>query len=129
MRACAVCTFDQRTTPSSRSTFQVVARGRERLGSLDCLRVVVMDPRAPTGGWVLRAGCRSSLPTLTGGFAALRRVGLPALRPAILFLNPGVDLFAMHLHFGRGFDAELHLARANLEHGDLHRIPDPNVLS
>jgi hypothetical protein len=48
---------------------------------------------------------------------------------AILFLDAGIDLFPMNLDLGRGFDPELHLTRSNFEHGDLHRIADPNVLS
>jgi hypothetical protein len=35
----------------------------------------------------------------------------------------------VHLHFGRSFDSELHLSRANLEDRDLHRISNSNVLS
>jgi hypothetical protein len=50
------------------------------------------------------------------------------LRASILFLDAGIDLFAMDLDFRWGVDAELDLSGSHLEHGDLDRITDPNVL-
>lgn len=47
----------------------------------------------------------------------------------MLFLNPSVDFLPVHLHLGRRFDPELDLPGANFEDGDLHRVPDANVLS
>jgi hypothetical protein len=51
-----------------------------------------------------------------------------ALRPTILFLDTRIDLFAMDLDFGWGFDPELHLTGSHFEHGDLDGITDSNVL-
>jgi hypothetical protein len=48
---------------------------------------------------------------------------------AVFFLDAGIDLFPMDLDLGWGFDPELHLTGSNFEHGDLHRVADPNVLS
>src|SRR5262245_52677137 len=50
-----------------------------------------------------------------------------ALRTTVLFLDTRIDFFPVHLHFGRSFDPELHLSRADLENRDLDRISDPNV--
>src|SRR5258706_5700474 len=58
-----------------------------------------------------------------------RRIGLRALGATILLLDPGVDLLAVHLDFRWRLDAQLDLSGANLEHGNLHRITDPDVLS
>jgi len=65
------------------------------------------------------------------GLGITRRSGrfTLALRAPIFFLDAGIDLFAMHLYFGRSLDAELDLARPHLKHGDLHRITDPNVFA
>src|SRR4029077_554831 len=60
---------------------------------------------------------------LGAGFA------LPAWRARVLFLDAAIDLFPMDLDLGGRLDAELHLTRAHLEHGDLHRITDPDVLA
>src|SRR5262249_43526923 len=58
-----------------------------------------------------------------------RRRTLLRRRLAVLLLDARVDLLAVHLHLGRRLDAELHLSRAHLEDGDLHGVPDSDVLS
>src|SRR5882672_5125380 len=89
----------------------------------------VMAPRPPSGS----AGRAGSLPRpIVLTFLAFRRSArrrLPALRPAILFLDAGVDLFPVNLDLGRSLDAQLHLPGSDLENRDLDRVPDPNVLA
>src|SRR5262245_24038609 len=112
------------------------------------LSLRLRDPR-----WLLRViaprrprppAARSDPPSCQAGLASPLRSGafslpfrafrracrrLPALRPAILFLDPGVDLFPMHLDFRWCLDAELDLSGRALENFNLHRVPDPYVLS
>jgi hypothetical protein len=59
--------------------------------------------------------------------AGRRDFGLALLRAPVLFLDSGIDLFAMDLDLGGRFDPDLHLTRTDLEHRDLDRVPDPDV--
>jgi len=65
------------------------------------------------------------------GFWITRRTGrlTLALRAAIFFLDSGIDLFTVHFHLGWRLDTKLDLAGTHLEHGDLDRITDSNVLA
>src|SRR5690348_15057344 len=129
MRRRASRTRARRTTPGGSS---VQARGpAERRMDLR-ERVALMTPRGsacgvradgPHGGRTGR-GC-----LLLAGLLAARGRTLSGGSSTILLLDAGVDLLAVHLHLGRRLDAELHLPRAHFEHGDLHRITDPDVLS
>src|SRR5258706_16305826 len=136
MRARAVLTFDQRTLskrprwPASRRSrgdaspgcgWAMATAGRRR------------DDGAAVGGGVER-GRRESMAAsvLLFGFATRRGFrsafgDLPC--SAIFFLDAGIDLFPMDLDLGWRFDPELHLTGSNFEHGDLHRVADPDVLS
>src|SRR5262245_66682463 len=69
------------------------------------------------------------LSSSAGRGASGARFRFAVLRPAILLLDPGIDLLAMHLDLWWSLDSQLHLAGADLEHGDLDRITDPDVLA
>src|SRR5258706_16091508 len=51
------------------------------------------------------------------------------LRATVLLLDPGIDLLTVHLDLRWSLDAQLDLAGSHLEHRDLDRIPDPDVLA
>src|SRR5689334_12165014 len=135
MRARAVLTRDQRTVNGrcAPSWFSRRSRGD---ASVACGRTrlrwgVALGGRdGPGPGCGRRVSMVASV--LLFGVAAGRRVAsafgeLPGA--SVLFLDTGIDLFPMDLDLGRGFDPELHLTGSHLEDGDLHRIPDPDVLS
>jgi len=52
-----------------------------------------------------------------------------ALGSACFLLDPRVDFFTVNLDLRWRLDPELHLAGADLEHGDLDRVTDPDVLA
>src|SRR5262245_8362928 len=141
MRAWAAMTFDQRmrwmrVAAGVGSAPETRRRARTGRG------VVVIVPRVSgfssaasiPRGEVWRSRRRLSLGSRSfplvaglGGRRAFAAFRLPALGPATLLLDARIDFLAMHLDFGRGVDSQFDLARANLEHGDLDRVPDPNV--
>src|SRR5512138_3371897 len=139
MRVWAAITFDHRMASTTREAevgeFGAVRRTRRGVRLARC--VVAMGPRvrrdlrrSPVlvcAAGVSRAA-RNSGPRGWCGAAVAGR-GLLPRGTTVLLLDAGVDLFAMHLHLGRSFDPELHLTRADFEHGDLHRVSDPDVLA
>src|SRR4051794_19429829 len=72
-------------------------------------------------------GARRLRASLGIGVALPARGFRLALCAAVLFLDPGVDLFTVNLHLGRRLDTELDLPRADFENGDLDRVTDPDV--
>src|SRR5215831_16711925 len=123
MRVCAAITFDQRMVSPTREVLAeaVVRRTRRGLRLARC--VVAMGPRSGANGSRRCSLCgraatrapRGSGPR--GNGAAVAGCGLLPRGATVLLLDAGVDLFAMHLHLGRSFDPELHLTRADFEHG------------
>src|SRR5882672_12401340 len=115
MRACAVRTRDQRT----------LARGRAGTAAPTPSRVT----RRSTGTRPRRDFAVLGRASLCIAVALVARAFRLALCAAVLFLDPGVDLFTVNLHLGRRFDAELHLPRADFENGDLDRVTDADVFA
>src|SRR2546425_12856602 len=107
MRARALRTSSHRT---------VVSRGMPRL------------PRTTRScGVVLRLAFFTSVVTsavVTGFALPLRFLGAPSF-----LLDPCVDFLTVDLDLRWRFDAEFHLAGTHLEHGDLDRVADPDVLA
>jgi len=56
-------------------------------------------------------------------------LALRLLGSACFLLDPRVDFFTVNLDLRWRLDPELDLAGADLEHGDLDRVTDPDVLA